>query len=170
MTPPADRRVELARKLRSAIDVPRGGDLVQAEDSHAAPQPAGQGTGPRVLVIDDDPTVCDLIVTALAKDHVVYRASDGKSGLDLLRRMPSVDVVVCDIMMPRMDGYGVAKAIKADPRLRSIPIVFLTARDTAMDHVAGIQAGARLYLTKPFKIRELCAAVARACRPMQGSR
>ncbi len=166
MTVPADRRVELARKLLGAIDVVP----VRAEDAPAVPQPAGQGTGPRVLVIDDDSTVCDLIVTALSKDHIVYRASDGKSGLDLLRRLPSVDVVVCDIMMPTMDGYSVAKAIKADPRLRSIPIVFLTARAAAMDHVAGMQAGAHLYLTKPFKIRDLCAAVARACRPAETRR
>jgi CheY-like chemotaxis protein len=166
MTFPADRRAELARKLLGTIEVPSALAPVQAEEARAVPQPAGQGTGPRVLVIDDDPTVCDLVVTALAKEHVVYRAADGKSGLDLLRRLPSVDVVVCDIMMSGMDGYGVAKAIKADPKLRSIPIVFLTARDTAMDHVAGIQAGARIYLTKPFKIRDLCAVVARACRPL----
>jgi CheY-like chemotaxis protein len=167
MTPPADRRAELARKLLGAIEVPGADALVRAEDPQPVAQPAGQGIGPRVLVIDDDAAVCDLVVTALAKEHVVYRAADGKSGLDLLRRLPSVDAVVCDIMMPRLDGYGVAKAMKADPRLRSIPIVFLTARATAMDHVAGIQAGARLYLTKPFKIRDLCAAVARACRPKE---
>jgi CheY-like chemotaxis protein len=84
--------------------------------------------------------------------------------------LASVDVVVCDVMMPRMDGYSVARAIKADPKLRSIPIVFLTARTAPMDHVAGIQAGARHYLTKPFKIQDLCAMVARASRTMPGRR
>src|SRR5690349_2101220 len=118
---PADRRAELARKLLGAIEVLGPEPLVGAEESGALAQPAGQGTGRRVLVIDDDPTICDLIVTALAKEHVVYRAADGKSGLDLLRRLPSVDVVVCDVMMPRMDGYSVAKAIKADRRLCPIP-------------------------------------------------
>jgi DNA-binding response OmpR family regulator len=164
VTHPADRRAELARKLLGAIEAPRTGLSAGGEEPPALPQPAGQGTGPRVLVIDDDPTVCDLLVRALAKDNIVYRASDGQSGLDLLRRLQSVDVVVCDVMMPNMDGLSVAKAIKADPKLSSVPIVFLTARDTAMDHVAGIQAGARAYLTKPFKIRDLCEAVARACR------
>ena len=117
-----------------------------------------------MVVVEDDLAVADLIVRALAKDHVVYRAADGKRSLDLLQRVKSVDVLICDVMMPHLDGFGVAKAVKADPELCSIPIIFLTARDTPMDHVAGIQAGARSYLTKPFKIRDLCAAVQRACR------
>lgn len=164
MTNPADRRAELARKLLGAVAGPPAVPSVAAEEPKASSQPAGQGKGPRVLVIEDDPTVSDLIVRALSKDHVVYSAANGQSGLDLLRRLQAVDAVVCDVMMPTMDGLEVARAIKADPKLRSVPIVFLTARDTAMDHVAGIQAGARSYLTKPFKIRDLCEAVARACR------
>jgi CheY-like chemotaxis protein len=124
----------------------------------------GERAGPTVLVIDDDPAIRELVVKALANENLLYQAGDGKSALALLRRLPSVDVVLCDVTMPGADGYSVAQAMKADPKLRSIPIVFLTALASAADHVAGIKAGARFYLTKPFKIRDLRAAVARACR------
>jgi CheY-like chemotaxis protein len=129
-----------------------------------APTPVGDRGGPTVIVIDDDAAIRELIVKTLSKDNCVYQAADGQTGLSLLRRLRSVDVVLCDVSMPKVDGYAVARAIKADPELRGIPVIFLTALDAAADHVAGIQAGACSYLTKPFKIKELRQAMARAQR------
>lgn len=130
----------------------------------STPVPIGDRSGPTVIVIDDDAAIRELIVKTLSKDNCVYEAADGQTGLSLLRRLRSVDVVLCDVTMPKVDGYAVARAIKADPELRGIPVIFLTALDAAADHVAGIQAGACSYLTKPFKIRELRQAMARAQR------
>jgi len=124
----------------------------------------GERTGPTILVIDDDPAIRELVVRTLAKDHLVYQAADGKIGLDVLRKLGSVDLVLCDIEMPKVDGLGLARAVKADPGLRSVPIVFLTARASVGDHMAGIEAGARAYLTKPFSVKELRLTVTRSCR------
>jgi CheY-like chemotaxis protein len=124
----------------------------------------GERTGPTVLVIDDDTAIRELVVRTLAKDHLVYQAVDGKTGLDVLRALGSVDLVLCDIEMPKVDGLDLARAVKADPNLRSVPIVFLTARGTVGDHVTGMEAGARAYLTKPFSVKELRLTVTRACR------
>jgi CheY-like chemotaxis protein len=128
------------------------------------PMPIGDPTGSRVLVIDDDQAIRDMVGQILARENQVYQASDGANALELLKRVGSVDVIVCDVMMPRLDGFEFARAAKADPDLAGIPILFLTARDSAKDHVEGIQAGARSYLTKPFKVKELLAAVKRAAR------
>ena len=74
------------------------------------------------------------------------------------------DVIVSDVMMPRLDGFEFARAVKSNPDLCAVPILFLTARGSPTDQVEGIQAGARSYLTKPFKVKDLLAAVARASR------
>lgn len=136
----------------------RGGAAV------ATPVPVGDRTGPTVLVIDDDAAIRELIVKTLSKDNLVYEAGDGQTGLSLVRRLRAVDVILCDVTMPKIDGYAVARALKADPELRTIPVIFLTALGSPADHVAGIQAGACSYLTKPFKIRDLRTAMARAQR------
>ena len=66
--------------------------------------------------------------------------------------------------MPKVDGIGLARAIKADAKLRGVPIIFLTARTAVSDHVAAMEAGARSYLGKPFSIKDLSNAVSRATR------
>jgi CheY-like chemotaxis protein len=130
----------------------------------ALPAAVGDRSGLTILVVDDDAAIRELVVKTLASEHLVYQASDGREALDLLRKLPSIDAVVCDVNMPRLDGYGLAKAVKADPALRTIPIILLTARDSPADHVAGIQAGAFFYLTKPFKARDLRTVLSRAQR------
>jgi DNA-binding response OmpR family regulator len=117
-----------------------------------------------VLVIEDDPVIRDMIVQALSRENCVYQAADGVLGLALLQQMGPVDTVVCDVMMPHMDGFEFARRLKATPDLSSVPILFLTARGEAKDQVEGIQVGARAYLTKPFKVKQLMQAVARVIR------
>jgi CheY-like chemotaxis protein len=130
----------------------------------ALPPGVGDRTGRTVLVIDDEEAIRELVVKTLAVENYVYQASDGQIGLEMARKIPSLDVIICDVTMPRLDGLGVVKALKADPELRTVPIILLSARDSAADHVSGIQAGAFFYLTKPFKARDLRMALARAQR------
>jgi CheY-like chemotaxis protein len=125
---------------------------------------------PVVLVVDDDAELRTLLVRALAGRAKAYEAADGQHALDLLRIMPRPDVILCDVMMPRLDGIAFAKRVKADPALRAIPIVFLTARDAPLHVMEGFNAGAASYLTKPFKVADVVARVfslanARASRP-----
>jgi CheY-like chemotaxis protein len=147
----------------------RGGDAAKqtgaAKGGHAAtPKPMGEASGAKVLVIDDDQVIRDMVGRVLARENLVYQAPDGASGLALLKQIGPIDVIVCDVMMPHMDGFEFAKAAKADPHLSSIPILFLTARESAKDQLEGIRVGARSYLTKPFKVKDLMLAVQRAAR------
>ncbi len=127
----------------------------------AAPVSPARPGAKIVLVVEDDASVRTMLVRMLETMYTVYEAEDGVAAASLLERMPVPDVVVSDVMMPRMDGLSLARQLKAHPTLKSIPIIFLTARDEAKDVVAGIQAGARHYLTKPVKMKELLARVAK---------
>jgi DNA-binding response OmpR family regulator len=111
-------------------------------------------------VVEDDPDLLHLITRTLEReDFEVANAADGQSGLALAAAKPRPNLVISDIMMPDMDGLEMVRELKRDPALRSLPVIFLTARDTPADVIAGITAGARHYITKPFRIQELIEKV-----------
>jgi len=104
----------------------------------------------RVLVVDDDPVIQNLLrVNFEMEGYDVIVASDGVEGLERARN-DEPDVVVLDVMMPRMDGLTVARHLKADPETAGIPILLLSAKAQAADLAAGEESGADDYLTKPF--------------------
>lgn len=108
-----------------------------------------------VLVVEDDPAIGRVLQLEL--EHEGYRvetAADGLSGLEKALKEP--DLVILDLMLPRLDGLEVCKRIRAKSR---VPIIMLTARDTIADRVAGLDLGADDYLTKPFSTDELLARV-----------
>ncbi len=90
---------------------------------------------------------------------------DGQQALDTMQNGLRPDVLVTDVMMPRMDGVALARAMKAVPQLQNVPVVMLTARTGPRDVIAGINAGARFYVTKPFKTDELLSKVKKALGP-----
>ena len=111
----------------------------------------------KVLVVDDDPTILDLVTTILRLAGAQSAtAVDGEAGLALARVMRP-DVVLLDIMMPRMDGYDVCRALKAaaDPP----KIVMITAKTSAEDELAALAAGADDYVRKPFRPDEILQAI-----------
>jgi putative two-component system response regulator len=112
-----------------------------------------------VLVVDDDEALRRMVCRALGEHHTVYEAADAASALRLLLTIPPPDVMVLDVMMPGVNGFDLAREVRANPALKHVPIVFLTARSSAMDVVEGINAGARSYVTKPFKIAALVERV-----------
>lgn len=124
------------------------------------PSVAGAPEAHVVLVVEDDPSIRAMIVRALGLTYTVYEAEDGVAAAALLTKIPNPHAMICDVMMPRMDGLTLAKSLKKNPQLRSIPIVFLTAKDHALDVVQGINAGARHYIAKPFKMKDLLEKVA----------
>ncbi len=108
-----------------------------------------------VLVVDDDRDVAGTIERTLRRrDHEVVVAYSGAQALQLIQERPP-DLVVLDIMMPRMDGIEVCQRIRALPNVASVPILFLTAKVKIDDKIEGFEAGADDYLTKPFDLREL---------------
>lgn len=124
-----------------------------------------------LLVIEDDPTMLDLISTVLELENfVVHRASDGPTGIALARRH-SPHLILCDVMMPGMDGYTVLATLRADQQLSATPFIFLTARGEKSDLRLGMVSGADDYLTKPVTINDLLAAIhSRLARHTERSR
>src|SRR5882762_7626191 len=113
----------------------------------------------RVLVVEDDPVIRANVLELLTEEGFeVVSARDGVDGVALAKaREP--DLVVCDISLPKLDGYGVLQAIRADPALASTPFIFLTAKAERSDMRMGMSLGADDYLTKPFTNSELLDAV-----------
>lgn len=119
---------------------------------------------PRILVVEDDTDLRRMIKTMLASVGEVTTASDGTEAMTLLNNLLDPDVIVTDLMMPRMDGLQLVKEIRANPKIANIPVIVLTAKGTPMDVISGINAGARHYLTKPFKASELIDKVTKSLR------
>ena len=108
----------------------------------------------KVLVVDDDPALLPLIETTFAREgYEVYSASDGKQALRMLFANHP-DLVVLDIMMPRMDGWETYRRIR---EVSEVPVIMLTARGQEEDIIQGLECGADDYLTKPFSIKVLLA-------------
>lgn len=116
----------------------------------------------RVLVIEDDPSVRALVVGMLSQTYTVEQAPDGRAALSLLQTGSTYHAIVCDVMMPNLNGLDFARTIRATGH--APPIVFLTAKSAPLEVVEGINAGARFYIAKPFKMDELLDKVSRAVR------
>ncbi len=111
-----------------------------------------------VLVIDDDAVICTLVRAHLEPEYRVEEAHDGAEGYALARHLLP-DLVITDVMMPRVDGFELCRTIKEDPDIDHVPVVFLTARTDLEDKVEGFDTGADAYLTKPFEPKELIARI-----------
>src|SRR4051794_18724091 len=113
----------------------------------------------RVLIVEDDPLIRANVLELLSEEGFdVISAQDGADGLALAKaRVP--DLVVCDITLPKLDGYQVLRAIREDPAIASTPFIFLTAKAERTDMRTGMNLGADDYLTKPFTASELLDAV-----------
>ncbi len=122
----------------------------------------------KILIIEDEPEMRRNLGTLLRyKNYLPVEAENGRLGLAAARReLP--DLILCDVMMPELDGYGVLRALQADSKLASIPFIFLTAKGEKDDLRSGMNLGADDYLTKPVGNRELVEAIeARLCRTAQ---
>jgi two-component system alkaline phosphatase synthesis response regulator PhoP len=116
----------------------------------------------RVLVIEDDPSIQLGLRMALGNEgYVVATAEDGTTGLELLRTDPW-DLVILDVMLPKLNGYEVLRSLRA--REIAVPVLMLSARSAEWDKVTGLDLGAEDYITKPFSIPELLARVRAALR------
>jgi CheY-like chemotaxis protein len=117
---------------------------------------------PKILVVEDDADLLQMIKTMLQSVGEITLARDGQEALDLLKSGFRPNVIVTDLMMPRIDGLTLAKTLKNDPNSGNIPVVMLTAKGGPMDMITGINAGARHYVTKPFKAADLVDKVRKA--------
>src|SRR5256714_10499541 len=113
------------------------------------------GAGRKILVVEDESDVADLLTLNLRKAGFnVSTAADGASGLQKARG-DKPDFIILDLMLPKMPGLEVCRALKSDPATRHIPIMMLTAKAEEIDRIVGLEFGADDYVTKPFSPREV---------------
>jgi CheY-like chemotaxis protein len=115
-------------------------------------QPFDRGEAVRVLVVDDDKSIRTVMRAALEGMEIV----EVTGGAEALTRLHSerFDVVILDVMMPRMNGFQVLAQIRRNPQMRNVPVILLTAKVAESDHIRGYRGGADGYVTKPFDVDE----------------
>ncbi len=113
----------------------------------------------KILVIEDEAEMCRNLTTILRMEkYLAFSAENGLVGVELAKK-ENPDLILCDVMMPQMDGHGVIAELRADPKTAFIPFIFLTARGTKPDVRAGMNLGADDYLTKPVAKSDLLSAI-----------
>lgn len=152
--PHADARTE---RIRSG-EAYRFGAL---EDVSLVPEvehAPSESKATKVLVVDDNPEILQFTKSLLSQEHAVFVANNGEAGLELAKReLP--DVIITDTRMPKLDGAGLIRALREDPRLAAVPTIILTARNQVEDREAARESGADMVMDKPFNPRELRSAI-----------
>ncbi len=120
-----------------------------------------------ILLVDDEEDILELLRYNLEREgYRVLTARNGAEALPLLNTPP--DLCVLDVMMPAMDGWELSRRIRAHAKSSHVPIIFLTARDSEVDEVLGLELGATDYITKPVRVRTFIARVRKALKPAEG--
>jgi CheY-like chemotaxis protein len=124
--------------------------------------------GAKILIVDDDPWIVRMVTTVLEKrGHRVVTAADGEDGLARAMELPHPDLIITDVMMPKMDGWALVRGLRARPEFALVPVIFLTALGGDDDRIQGFRLGADDYLPKPFRFEELDLRVGNALRKRQ---
>ncbi|GII76995.1 histidine kinase [Sphaerisporangium rufum] len=150
--------VEEALRWLPADPAVEGADVPGPGPGFAGPWPVDGGTPARVLVADDNADMRDYLARLLRPAYQVSVVGDGRTALEAARAEPP-DLVVSDVMMPRLDGLQLVAALRAEPRTAGVPVLLLSARAGQEASIEGLEAGADDYLVKPFSAAELLARV-----------
>jgi diguanylate cyclase (GGDEF)-like protein len=138
--------------------------ITQGPSSTAPPDLMMGRRPPRVVVVDDEPSILEMLRLRLeSMGATVFTIPRGRDTLPLARR-EAPDLILLDIMMPDLDGFSVIRQLKEDEATRQIPVIFMTARDEIDSRVQGLDLGAHDYVTKPFNAVELIARIRAALR------
>ncbi|MBF0338818.1 MAG: PleD family two-component system response regulator [Nitrospirae bacterium] len=106
---------------------------------------------PSLLIVDDEPSNVRILNELLRADYNIRVATSGERALQIALSDAPPDLILLDVMMPGIDGYGVCKSLKADPATEDIPVIFITSKVDEQDEIKGFEAGAVDYVTKPFR-------------------
>jgi len=121
----------------------------------------------KILIVDDEQDIVELLSYNLGKEGFsTIKAYDGEAALGLVRS-GKPDLMILDLMLPKMNGLDVCKAIRRNPETANLPIIMLTAKGEEIDKIIGLEIGADDYITKPFSVKELIARVRSILRRMQ---
>jgi signal transduction histidine kinase len=148
---------------RASLDRDAAAHVIEVSRlAHRTPPPTAarndDAARPRVMVVDDNADLRDYMAGLLAPSYDVITAVDGQDALDQIA-LARPDIVLSDVMMPRLDGYGLVRALRADARTSLLPIILLSARAGEGAAIGGLDAGADDYVIKPFSAHELLARV-----------
>ncbi len=113
----------------------------------------------KILLVDDDHFTRMMVEDAISNDYDVVSVASGAEAFAVLEKDGKYDLLMLDVIMPDLDGYQVLERLRADERFASMPVIFLTGRDSPADIVRGLNAGASDYLVKPFSMQELRARI-----------
>lgn len=152
-------------------DAPDEMDKLQPAPLPGSPQAAWYNSPvpARIVIIEDEKDIVELIRYNLRKESLeVIGFGRGREGLEYLRR-DSADLVLLDVLLPDLDGFEICRALRADSRTRTLPVIFLTAKGAEVDRVVGLEIGADDYVVKPFSPRELVARVKAVLRRRERS-
>ena len=120
----------------------------------------------KVLVVDDEKLIRDVIKEyAYAENYEVLEAENGLDAIEKVKQNPNIDIVIMDIMMPKLDGYSASTEIK---KIHDIPIIMLSAREEEYDKLTGFDIGIDDYITKPFSPKELIARIKAVLKRVNG--
>lgn len=112
-----------------------------------------------VLLVDDNPELLEVLGDELCDIYTIATAANGEEALDVLKKS-SIQVVICDVMMPVMDGFEFCKIVKSNLEYSHVPIILLTAKNTLQSRIEGLELGADAYIEKPFSVEHLTVQVA----------
>jgi len=147
-----------------------GGEMIvqMTEEAENGPSEEGEGPSQRILVVDDEPNITDLVATVLRYEG--FEVDVAANGWDALRKATEFgpDLVVLDVMLPDRDGFEVQQRLR--DRGMGVPVIFLSARDASEDKIRGLTLGGDDYVTKPFSLEELVARIRTVLRRTSGSR
>jgi CheY-like chemotaxis protein len=108
----------------------------------------------RILIADDEPTIRLTVTRMLDQDYIILEATNGEEAVDIAKGQKP-DIILMDLMMPKMDGYTACSEIKADQATKMIPVIMLTAVGHELNKKYAMEMGAEGYITKPFTVQEL---------------
>jgi signal transduction histidine kinase len=155
----APQVLEAEHWLRSVQQASAGAAAIDLSDTRRPPSASHGASQARILVADDNVDMREYVVRLLGSRWVVDAVEDGQAAFESAVGRPP-DLVISDVMMPRMDGVALLRALRADARTSTVPVVLLSARAGEEAIVAGLETGADDYLVKPFSARELISRVA----------
>ncbi|MCP4113316.1 MAG: SpoIIE family protein phosphatase [Desulfobacteraceae bacterium] len=144
----------ISKKSEEIGDTEKEPDITDIPPEHLC-----NGSGYRILVVDDEPVNLQVLKNYLSSEYSVTLAANGEEAIDALRSGQHFDIVLLDVMMPGMSGYEVCRLLRDKYPANELPVVMLTAKNQVDDLVAGFTSGANDYLTKPFSKLELVARI-----------
>ena len=154
----------LRETLLADVEVPR-----LSREGQRGPRPQAPAGAPRILLVEDNADLRNFVAARLSRRYRVETAADGAAGLEAAHRSRP-DLVVSDVMMPRMDGFELCRHLKQDPAFATTPVLLLTARAGTEAVAEGLEVGADDYVVKPFALRELEARIAAHLRSRETER